>query len=236
MYLIEDKILILIILINFIMKSFLYTCLILFNVFQCQIKPMYKNLICAGGWYELEDLKIYPNLIPTESDFSPIRIFIDYTKFDSQCENDNSLNDICSFQDVIKQQLTKAGNLIEQIINVKRFSQNLIFNDDFMKQNLGVLDYDQNLNNGIPYDYVILLKIENHTEVSKKILGEPDELLKIRIENEKNLYSFGIEDYKNNIKNEQVLSKEFSRIINNYLKRFFTIKQINKLNEIVQRN
>ena len=153
------------------MKSFLYTCLILFNVFQCQIKPMYKNLICAGGWYELEDLKIYPNLIPTESDFSPIRIFIDYTKFDSQCENDNSLNDICSFQDVIKQQLTKAGNLIEQIINVKRFSQNLIFNDDFMKQNLGVSDYDKNLNNGIPYDYVILLKIESHTEVSKKILG-----------------------------------------------------------------
>ncbi len=32
---------------------------------------------------------------------------------------------------------------------------------------------------------------------------------------------FGIEDYKNNIKNEQVLSKEFSRIINNYLKKIF---------------
>ena len=79
------------------------------------------------------------------------------------------------------------------------------------------------------------IEINMINDVSKKILGEPDELLKIRIENEKNLYSFGIEDYKNNIKNEQVLSKEFSRIINNYLKRFFTIKQINKLNEIVQR-
>ena len=43
-------------------------------------------------------------------------------------------------------------------------------------------------------------------------------------------------EYKNNIKNEQVLGKEFNRIINNYLKRFFTTKQINKLNEIVQRN
>ena len=80
------------------------------------------------------------------------------------------------------------------------------------------------------------IEINMINDVSKKILGEPDELLKIRIENEKNLYSFGIEDYKNNIKNEQVLSKEFSRIIDNYLKRFFTIKQLNKLNEIVQRN
>ncbi len=178
------------------MKSFLYTCLTLFNVFQCQIKPMYKNLICAGGWYELEDLKIYPNLIPTESDFSPIRIFIDYTKFDSQCENDNSLNDICSFQDVIKQQLTKAGNLIEQIINIKRFSQNLIFNDDFMIQNLNVSVYDNNLNNGIPYDYVILLKIENHTEVSKKILGfQSDPVL---IESGTNRPIYGIINIFNN--------------------------------------
>ena len=72
--------------------------------------------------------------------------------------------------------------------------------------------------------------------LSKKILGEPDELFKIRIENEKNLYSYGIEDYKKNIENEQVSSEELRKIIDNYLQRFFTTKQINRLNEIVQRN
>ncbi len=34
------------------------------------------------------------------------------------------------------------------------------------------------------------IEINMINDVSKKILGEPDELLKIRIENEKNLYSF----------------------------------------------
>jgi len=73
-------------------------------------------------------------------------------------------------------------------------------------------------------------------DLSKKILGEPDGLLKIRLENEKVLYSYDIEDYKKNIKDEQVSSEEFSKIINNYLQRFFTIKQLNRLDEIIQRN
>ena len=73
-------------------------------------------------------------------------------------------------------------------------------------------------------------------DLSKKILGEPDGLLKIRLENEKVLYSYDIEDYKKNIKDEQVSSEEFSKIINNYLQRFFTIKQLNRLGEIIQRN
>lgn len=73
-------------------------------------------------------------------------------------------------------------------------------------------------------------------DLSKKILGEPEGLLKIRLENEKVLYSYDIEDYKKNIKDEQVSSEEFSKIINNYLQRFFTIKQLNRLGEIIQRN
>lgn len=86
----------------------------------------------------------------------------------------------------------------------------------------------------------ILLKdkknIEKINELSKEILGEPDSLFKVRIENEKTLCSTCIDDYKRLLNEENVYKEALDKVINCYLKKFFTDKQIDRLNEIVQRN
>ena len=97
-------------------------------------KTWYQNLYCAGGFYQPDDLISYPENIPTESDFSPIRLFIDYTNFDSQCKSSSAFNDICTFQEMIKSQLIKAADLMSQIVNVKHFTQKINFSDDLLKK------------------------------------------------------------------------------------------------------
>ena len=121
------------------------------------LQPLYKNLYCAGGFYVPEDLISYSENIPIESDFSPIRIFIDSTNFDSQCDTGNTFNTICTYQGMIKEQLTKAANLMEKIINVKRFTQTIKFSDDLLKNKLEISNYDAQLKEGISCDYVIIL-------------------------------------------------------------------------------
>ena len=134
-------------------------------------KTWYQNLYCAGGFYQPDDLISYPENIPIESDFSPIRLFIDYTNFDSQCKSSSAFNDICTFQEMIKSQLIKAADLMSQIVNVKHFTQKINFSDDLLKKNLEIPYYDSTLNKGISYDYVIILSIEKRTSINQKILG-----------------------------------------------------------------
>ena len=77
-------------------------------------------------------------------------------------------------------------------------------------------------------------EIDKISDLSKKILGKPDEFFKIRIENEKRLYSYCIEDYKKSLEKEQISNEEINKIINEYWKYFFTTKQISRLNEIAK--
>ena len=118
-----------------------------------------------------EDLISYSENIPIESDFSPIRIFIDYTNFDSQCETGNTFDTICTYQGMIKEQLTKAANLMEKIINVKRFTQTIKFSDDLLKNKLEISNYDDQLKEGVSYDYVIILSINPFYQRDQRILG-----------------------------------------------------------------
>ena len=135
-------------------------------------KNWYKNLYCAGGFYELDNLISHPENFPIESDFSPIRFFVDYSNFDSQCENGNNFKDICTFQELIKNQLSKATNLIQQIVNVKIFTSNIYFSDSLLKTNLNLQNYDSKLNEGIACDYVISVLINEKVQVNNnKILG-----------------------------------------------------------------
>ena len=148
--------------------SFIYLLVII----QSQLYQLwYKNLYCAGGFYVPEDLISYSENIPIESDFSPIRIFIDYTNFDSQCETGNTFDTICTYQGMIKEQLTKAANLMEKIINVKRFTQTIKFSDDLLKNKLEISNYDAQLNEGVSYDYVIILSINPFYQRDQRILG-----------------------------------------------------------------
>ena len=135
-------------------------------------KNWYKNLYCAGGFYELDNLISHPENFPIESDFSPIRFFVDYSNFDSQCENGNNFKDICTFQELIKNQLSKATNLMQQIVKVKRFTSNIYFSDSLLKTNLNLQNYDSKLNEGIACDYVISVLINEKVQVNNnKILG-----------------------------------------------------------------
>ena len=154
------------------MKMHFISFICLLVIIQSQLlQPWYKNLYCAGGFYELENFISYSESIPIETDFSPIRIFIDYTNFDSQCENGNTFNNICTYQGMVKEQLSKAANLMEKIINVKRFTKNIKFSDDLLKNQLKISNYDSVLNEGVSYDYVIILSINEAAQINQKILG-----------------------------------------------------------------
>ena len=154
------------------MKMHFISFICLLVIIQSQLlQPWYKNLYCAGGFYKLENFISYSESIPIETDFSPIRIFIDYTNFDSQCENGNTFNNICTYQGMVKEQLSKAANLMEKIINVKRFTKNIKFSDDLLKNQLKISNYDSVLNEGVSYDYVIILSINEAVQINQKILG-----------------------------------------------------------------
>ena len=98
-----------------------------FIIIQGQYNNWYKNLYCAGGFYTPVNLISHPENIPIDSDFSSIRYFIDYTNFDSQCENEDDFKNICTFKELIKNQLSKAADLMEQIVKIKRLQIIYIF-------------------------------------------------------------------------------------------------------------
>ena len=70
---------------------------------------------------------------------------------------------------MIKSQLAKAADLMKQIVNVKHFTQKINFSDYLLKNDLTISNYDSALNEGILYDYVIILFINIYKHLRYKI-------------------------------------------------------------------
>ena len=153
------------------MKIFLLFSIINLIYLQYTGIPL-NNLICGEGIIENPSLIEYPNNIPIEDDFSPIRIFVDYTIFELDC---NKYTNLLNFKSLIKEKLSKAAKLMEKIINIQRFKEKLYLTDDFISSiSLFLPYYEQIIGQGISYDLVVSLKIQNERSArtnfeSKKI-------------------------------------------------------------------
>ena len=154
------------------MKKLIIFFLYLLILVQSQFNyPWYKNLICAGGWYNLDELIAYPDIISIVPDYSPIRFFIDYKNFETQCGEGKTYEDICTYKEMIKDQLEKAAKLMERIIKVRRFTQDLYFSDNLLKNQLEIFIYDSKLSNGISCDYIIILNLNQGTQIMNRVFG-----------------------------------------------------------------
>ena len=81
---------------------------------------------------------------------------------------------------------------------------------------------------------ILKSKIEDIKDYSEKILGEPDDLFKIRIKEEKELSTFFIEDIKTQIESINVQKEIMDNYCNRVLKKFFTQKQLEKIDEVIK--
>jgi len=81
---------------------------------------------------------------------------------------------------------------------------------------------------------ILKSKIEDIKEYSKKILGEPDDLFKIRIEEEKELSTFFIEGIKTEIESINVQKEIVDNYCKIFFKKYFTQKQLEKIDKIIQ--
>lgn len=81
---------------------------------------------------------------------------------------------------------------------------------------------------------ILKSKIEDIKEYSKKILGEPDDLFKIRIEEEKELSTFFIEGIKTEIEIINVQKEIVDNYCKIFFKKYFTQKQLEKIDKIIQ--
>lgn len=81
---------------------------------------------------------------------------------------------------------------------------------------------------------ILKSKIEDIKEYSKKILGEPDDLFKIRIEEEKELSTFFIEGIKTEIESINVQKEIIDNYCKIFLKKYFTQKQLEKIDKIIK--
>lgn len=81
---------------------------------------------------------------------------------------------------------------------------------------------------------ILKSKIEDIKDYSEKILGEPDDLFKIRIEEEKELSNFFIEDIKTQIESINVQKEIVDNYCNRVLKKYFTRKQLEKIDEVIK--
>ena len=142
------------------MKKFwvLFSLISFFNLINNQLQyNILKSLICGAGLIESPELISFTNSIEKESNYSPIRIFIDFTNFD---QTSSSYSDVSKTKELIKEKLLRAADLIQQIIKVRRFKSNLILtNEIIQKHNLS--SYDTNLISGIPYDLIIFPKFKS---------------------------------------------------------------------------
>lgn len=82
---------------------------------------------------------------------------------------------------------------------------------------------------------ILKSKIEDIEDYSEKILGEPDDLFKIRIEEEKELSTFFIEDIKTQIESIDLQKEIVENHCNRVLKKYFTRKQLEKIDEVIKR-
>ena len=81
---------------------------------------------------------------------------------------------------------------------------------------------------------ILKSKIEDIKDYSEKILGEPDDLFKIRIEEEKELSTFFVEDIKTQIESLNVQKEIVDNYCNRVLKKYFTRKQLEKIDEVIK--
>lgn len=81
---------------------------------------------------------------------------------------------------------------------------------------------------------ILKSKIEDIKDYSEKILGKPDDLFKIRIEEEKELSNFFIEDIKTQIESINVQKEIVDNYCNRVLKKYFTRKQLEKIDEVIK--
>ena len=81
---------------------------------------------------------------------------------------------------------------------------------------------------------ILKSKIEDIKEYSKKILGEPDDLFKIRIEEEKELSTFFIECIKTEIESINVQKEIVDNYCKIFFKKYFTQKQLEKIDKIIK--
>lgn len=81
---------------------------------------------------------------------------------------------------------------------------------------------------------ILKSKIEDIKDYSEKILGEPDDLFKIRIEEEKELSTFFVEDIKMQIESINVQKEIVDNYCNRVLKKYFTRKQLEKIDEVIK--
>lgn len=81
---------------------------------------------------------------------------------------------------------------------------------------------------------ILKSKIEDIEDYSEKILGEPDDLFKIRIEEEKELSTFFIEDIKTQIESIDLQNEIVDNYCNRVLKKYFTRKQLEKIDEVIK--
>lgn len=125
--------------------------------FYMQLRNELNNLICGAGIYEPSALIEYDNLIPKESDFAPIRIFVDFTYLE-ECFSNSKYAEITKSKKLIETSLAKAVYLMTQIINIKRYSENLYFTEDIINS-LNLNNYSNSLLTGIPFDLIIFPSI-----------------------------------------------------------------------------
>ena len=108
------------------------------------------------------------------------------------------------------------------------------------KLKLGKLNNEVFLVSGIIFlntiNVLVILKskIEDIKDYSKKILGEPDDLFRIRIEEEKELSTFFIEDIKTQIEDINVPKKIVDNYCNKVLRKYFTQKQLEKIDVVIK--
>ncbi len=81
---------------------------------------------------------------------------------------------------------------------------------------------------------ILKSKIEDIKEYSKKILGEPDDLFKIRIKEEKELSTFFIEGIKTEIESINVQKEIVDNYCKIFFKKYFTQKQLEKIDKIIK--
>ena len=73
-------------------------------------------------------------------------------------------------------------------------------------------------------------KIEDIKKISEKILGQPDELFKIRIDKEKQITLQYAKETDKLIKENEIKKEKWNNFLDYYFKKYFTKKELEKLN------
>ena len=118
-----------------------------------------RFLVCGAGiGSDLNpDLVDYPKEIPVGNKNSSIRIFIDYTKFEL---DSTQFQKISYSKNIIKEKLSKAAKLMEQIIMLPRYTENIAITEELKKKIISSVPiYDNILTKGVPYDLIVFPEI-----------------------------------------------------------------------------